>query len=196
MHTQWSIESSGRLFYVLLVRHCQTITPTCIKVSDTIQRFLIAHDSELELPIDRIERCPRWGNRCSARVTSARNNLGTNLWTSARNINFGTEFHWNLNFGIMQKNNVCRSKWLVPKLMKFFKICAEVLVPKFVYPLSNTKGRIGKPSYSKIDLINKLVVVIVWRERKRSHWFDQLQCYYIQSLNNFSVGIFTYTLSC
>ena len=26
-----------------------------------------------------------WGNRCWARVTSARNNSGTNLWTSARN---------------------------------------------------------------------------------------------------------------
>ena len=37
---------------------------------------------------------PKWGNRCSARVTSARNNFDTNLWTSAlKNItetpNFG-----------------------------------------------------------------------------------------------------------
>ena len=24
-------------------------------------------------------------------------------------INFGTEFHWNVNFGIMQKDYVCRS---------------------------------------------------------------------------------------
>ena len=49
------------------------------------------------------------GNRCSARVTSATDNFGTNLWTSAPNINFGTEFHWNVNIGIMKKDYVCRS---------------------------------------------------------------------------------------
>ena len=37
------------------------------------------------------------------------NNFGTNLWTSARNINFGTEFNWNLKFDIMLKDYVCRS---------------------------------------------------------------------------------------
>jgi len=36
------------------------------------------------------------GNRCSAW-----NNFGKNLWTSAPYVNFGTEFHWNVNFGIM-----------------------------------------------------------------------------------------------
>ena len=30
-------------------------------------------------------------------------------------------------------NNLCRNSF-VPKLMKFFEICAEVLVPKFGYP--------------------------------------------------------------
>ena len=49
------------------------------------------------------------GNRYSARVTSARNNFGTTLWTSAPNINFGTEFYWNVNFGIKRKDYVCRS---------------------------------------------------------------------------------------
>ena len=38
------------------------------------------------------------GNRCSARVISVRNNFGTNRWTSAPNVNFDTEFHWNVNF--------------------------------------------------------------------------------------------------
>ena len=36
-------------------------------------------------------------------------NFGTNLWTSAPNINFGTKFRWNVNFGIMQKDYVVRS---------------------------------------------------------------------------------------
>ena len=45
------------------------------------------------------------------------------------------------------------------------------------------KGQIETPSYPKINLIHKCVSVIVWWERKRSHWLDQLQCYYIQSLN-------------
>ena len=31
------------------------------------------------------------GNQCSAR-----NNFGANLWTSTPNVNFGTEFHWNV----------------------------------------------------------------------------------------------------
>ena len=43
-------------------------------------------------------------------------NFGTNLWTSTPNINFGT--NWNVNFGIKGLG--------VPKLMKFFEICAEV----------------------------------------------------------------------
>ena len=49
--------------------------------------------------------------------------------------------------------------------MKFFEIYIEVHVQKFVDSISNAKGRMGKLSYPKIDLINKLVVVIVWRER-------------------------------
>ena len=49
------------------------------------------------------------GNRCSARVTSAQINFGTNLWTSAPNVNFGTKFNWNVNFGTMEKDYVCRS---------------------------------------------------------------------------------------
>ena len=32
-----------------------------------------------------------------------------NLWTLAPNVNFGTEFHWNVNFGTMQKDDVCWS---------------------------------------------------------------------------------------
>jgi len=36
-------------------------------------------------------------------------NFGTNLWTLAPNVNFGTEFHRNVNFGIMQKDYVCRN---------------------------------------------------------------------------------------
>ena len=102
-------KSSGRLFYALLVRHCQTITPTCIKVSDTLSRFQI--ESRLLVTIEmrtvRGRPCPR-NLRCTRSYR--------------------------------------------------------------------------KPSYPEIDLVNKLVTVIVWRERKRSHWFDQLQCYYIQSL--------------
>ena len=43
-------------------------------------------------------------------------------------------FDWNVNFGIKQKDYVCRSKWLVPKLI-FAEVneifCTEVLVPKF-----------------------------------------------------------------
>ena len=70
-----------------------------------------------------------WGNRCSARLTSARNNFDINPWTSAPNLNFGTEVHWNVNFGIMQKDYVCRSKWLVPKFL-----CRSSPVPKFGYP--------------------------------------------------------------
>ena len=46
-----------------------------------------------------VAQCHKWGDRCSARVTSARNNFGSNLWTSAPNVYFGTEFHWNINFG-------------------------------------------------------------------------------------------------
>ena len=41
--------------------------------------------------------------------TFGTSNFGTNLLTSAPNVNFGTEFHWNVNFGIMQKDNMCRS---------------------------------------------------------------------------------------
>ena len=53
-------------------------------------------------------------SRCLSMVTVGQSmfgtsNFGTNLRTSAPNIKFGTEFHWNLNFGIMQKDYVCRS---------------------------------------------------------------------------------------
>ena len=46
-------------------------------------------------------------------------------------MDFGTKFDWNVNFGTMLR---------VPKLMKIFKICTEVLVLKFVYPVSNENG--------------------------------------------------------
>ena len=36
-------------------------------------------------------------------------NFGTKLWTSAPNVNFGTKFNWNVNFGTMEKDYVCRS---------------------------------------------------------------------------------------
>ena len=50
-----------------------------------------------------------------------RSNFGTKLWTTEPNVKYGTKFGWNVNFGTMQKDYVCRSLWLVPKL-----ICAEV----------------------------------------------------------------------
>ena len=55
--------------------------------------------------------------------------FGTKLWTSAPY--FGTKFDWNVKELPYKRITVCRSWWLVPKLMKFLKICAEVLVPKF-----------------------------------------------------------------
>ena len=36
-------------------------------------------------------------------------NFGTKLWTLAPNVNFGTKFNWNVNFGTMEKDYVCRS---------------------------------------------------------------------------------------
>ena len=74
------------------------------------------------------------GNRCSARVTSARNHFGTNLRTSAPNVKFGIEFHWNVKLGIMQKD-LCRSLF-VPKLMTIFEICAEVLQELYLWRTS------------------------------------------------------------
>ena len=42
--------------------------------------------------------------------------------TSTPNVNFENEFGWNVNFGTMSNDYV----------MKIFKFCAEVRVPKFV----------------------------------------------------------------
>ena len=36
-------------------------------------------------------------------------NFGTNLWTSAPNVNLGSKFNWNVNFGTLLNDNVCQN---------------------------------------------------------------------------------------
>ena len=68
-------------------------------------------------------------------------NFGTKLWTSAPNVNFGTNFDRNINFGTMKKwcaevNDLCRCSYLVPKFL-----CRSSPVPKFVYPVLTPKWK-------------------------------------------------------
>ena len=95
-----------------------------------------------------------WGNGCSARVTSARNNYGTNLWTSAPNVNFGTGFHWNVNFGINYKLT-----WADVNEI-FRNLCRSSPVPKFGYP--PICRMLMTTSVTKKDVEEKFV----WRSRK------------------------------
>ena len=61
-----------------------------------ILKLEVRHLNLLTLILRAINPILSRGNRCSAQVTSTGNN-------------FGTEFHWNVNFGIMQKDYVCQS---------------------------------------------------------------------------------------
>ena len=72
------------------------------------------------------------------------------------NVNCGTKFNWNVNFGSAESapckkitfaevNDLCRNLF-VPKLMKFFEICTEVLVPKFDYP-DNKRQLLGNGNF-------------------------------------------------
>ena len=84
----------------------------------------------------------------------ATSNFGTKLLTSAPYGNFGTKFDSNFNIGIIWKDYLGRSLWLVPKL-----VSAEVnenfqkFVPKF------TRSEVRLPEEIRVELLE----FIRWR---------------------------------
>ena len=117
-------------------------------------------------------------------------NFGTNLWTSARNINFCTELHWNLNFDIMQQDYVYRSKWLVPKLM-----CRNSPVPMFGYP-HEANSLASPPSWPSRTAAEFVISTSGMSERLKTIVKHPLYMPLQQTLTRRSIPWFNHTCTC